>query len=56
MCENAFLENLLKSSRNQVGILLDSRSLVGIGGGVKSTVRVQGAFLKIEMLAFTNEE
>jgi hypothetical protein len=37
MCENACLEKLLKSSRNPVGILLDSRSPVGIGGGVKST-------------------
>ena len=42
MCENAFLENLLESSRNPVGILLDSRSPVGIGGGVISTAKSLG--------------
>ena len=36
ICENGFLEKLSNSSRNPVGILLDSRSPVGIGGGVKS--------------------
>ena len=37
ICENACSEILLKSSRNPVGILLDSWSPVGIGGGVIST-------------------
>ena len=35
VCGNGFLEKLSNSSRNPGGILLDSRSPVRIGGGVK---------------------
>ena len=42
----AFLEILLESSRNPVGILLDSQSPVGIGGGVISTAHLSPGILQ----------